>query len=357
MLSRIILASTIVTVVLVVWLVARADGERVFYMDLGRPLDERDRARVRRVQGVTLASALVGVAAAAFAPLPAAVLVATLLPFVPIAWLLIEVVGAVKSAKPAEASLRFRVPLTEPPPAKQYVSLPLQIAHGALIALSAAAFVFVRGQLPVLVPLHFDAAGRPNRWGSPDELWALGGIMLFCWALCWLLVVGVARERWALPTAHTEAYARASRRRRQLLVRMIEVLMLCVNAAVAASWLGIAIGSLPGWSHLLGITVVVALVLSAGGAVGSLVAFLAPLTAVQRQLSALGGVALGTRPDGWRWGGMIYYAPDDPALFIPKRFGIGQTFNFARPAAWLILVLLVVVPIGIAFTSMLLSRR
>ena len=91
--------------------------------------------------------------------------------------------------------------------------------------------------------------------------------------------------------------------------------------------------------------------------VGSLVAFLAPLTAVQRQLSALGGVALGTRPDGWRWGGMIYYAPDDPALFIPKRFGIGQTFNFARPAAWLILVLLVVAPIGIAFTSMLLSRR
>lgn len=124
MLSRIILASTIVTVVLVVWLVARADGERVFYMDLGRPLDERDRARVRRVQGVTLASALVGVAAAAFAPLPAAVLVATLLPFVPIAWLLVEVVGAVKSAKPAEASLRFRVPLTEPPPAKQYDRCP-----------------------------------------------------------------------------------------------------------------------------------------------------------------------------------------------------------------------------------------
>ncbi|MBI3205510.1 MAG: DUF1648 domain-containing protein [Myxococcales bacterium] len=357
MLSRIILASTIVTVVLVVWLVARTDRERVFYMDLGRKLDANDRARVRRVRVVTLGSALIGVAGAAFTPIPTAVLVSTLLPFVPIVWLLIEVVGAVKSAKPMEASLRFRVPLTDPPPAKQYVSLPLQVAQGALVLLSAAAFVLVRSHLPELVPLHFDAAGRPNRWGSPDELWALGGIMLFCWALSWLIVVGVAKERWALPTTQTEAYARASRRRRSLLVRMVEVLMLCVNGAVAVSWLGIALGSLPGMSHLLAISVVAALVLSAGGAVGSLVAFLAPLAAVQRELTALGGVALGTRPDGWRWGGMIYYAPDDPALFIPKRIGIGQTFNFARPAAWLILIVLLVVPIGIAFTSMLLSRR
>lgn len=32
----------------------------------------------------------------------------------------------------------------------------------------------------------------------------------------------------------------------------------------------------------------------------------------------------------WKWG-MIYYNPQDPSLFIEKRFGIGWTINFGRP--------------------------
>jgi Predicted membrane protein len=34
--------------------------------------------------------------------------------------------------------------------------------------------------------------------------------------------------------------------------------------------------------------------------------------------------------------GQFYYNPDDPALFLEKRFGIGWTMNFARPLAWII---------------------
>jgi len=34
--------------------------------------------------------------------------------------------------------------------------------------------------------------------------------------------------------------------------------------------------------------------------------------------------------------GQFYYNPDDPALFLEKRFGIGWTINFARPLAWII---------------------
>lgn len=35
--------------------------------------------------------------------------------------------------------------------------------------------------------------------------------------------------------------------------------------------------------------------------------------------------------------GQFYYNPDDPALFLEKRFGVGWTVNLARPLAWLIL--------------------
>lgn len=357
LLSRIILASTVVTVALVIWLVARIDGERIFFMDLGRKLDASDRARPRRVRAVTLVSCAAGVASAALGPVPLAVISATFVPFVPVVWLLVEVIGAVRSAKPVEAPLRFRVPLTEPPPARAYVSPPLQIAHAALIALSAAGFSLVRSALPESVPLHFDAAGHPNRWGSPDELWGLAGIMLFDYALLWLIVRGTASERWALPSENPEVYARASRRRRELLVRMVEVLMLSVNACIAVAWLSIAVGSLPGNRGLLGVGIVASLLLSSVGTIGSLVYFMRPLLEVQAELARLGGVTLGTRPDGWRWRGMIYYAPEDPALWIPKRYGIGQTLNFARPGAWVFLGFTLLLPIGIALLAMLLSRR
>ncbi|WP_347862069.1 DUF5808 domain-containing protein [Salimicrobium sp. PL1-032A] len=32
--------------------------------------------------------------------------------------------------------------------------------------------------------------------------------------------------------------------------------------------------------------------------------------------------------------GQIYFNPDDPSIFLEKRFGVGWTVNFARPLAW-----------------------
>ncbi len=38
----------------------------------------------------------------------------------------------------------------------------------------------------------------------------------------------------------------------------------------------------------------------------------------------------------WKWG-VFYYNPQDPSLFVEKRFGIGWTFNFGRRVSWIIL--------------------
>ena len=52
------------------------------------------------------------------------------------------------------------------------------------------------------------------------------------------------------------------------------------------------------------------------------------------------------------WRGRVFYVnPDDPALFVPKRFGIGYTINFAHPwssAALAVIVLVAAVPIMVA---------
>ncbi len=45
-----------------------------------------------------------------------------------------------------------------------------------------------------------------------------------------------------------------------------------------------------------------------------------------------------TREDDKYWKlGSLYYNPEDPSLFIEKRFGIGWTMNWARPMSWVIM--------------------
>lgn len=42
--------------------------------------------------------------------------------------------------------------------------------------------------------------------------------------------------------------------------------------------------------------------------------------------------------DRYWYGGVFYNNPDDPALFVPKRFGLGWTMNFGHPRAKLVLL-------------------
>ncbi|SNT65500.1 Uncharacterized membrane protein [Asanoa hainanensis] len=52
------------------------------------------------------------------------------------------------------------------------------------------------------------------------------------------------------------------------------------------------------------------------------------------------------RDDDANWrGGLIYVNRDDPALLVPKRFGVGWTLNFGRPAAWLALGVILAIPV------------
>lgn len=45
------------------------------------------------------------------------------------------------------------------------------------------------------------------------------------------------------------------------------------------------------------------------------------------------------RDDDQHWKlGMFYFNPDDPALFLEKRFGVGWTVNLARPIIWFIVI-------------------
>ena len=61
-----------------------------------------------------------------------------------------------------------------------------------------------------------------------------------------------------------------------------------------------------------------------------------------------------TQPPEVGWKGIFYSNPDDPALFVPKRFGIGYTLNFGNPWSWVVLALIlamVALPIGLSIAN------
>ena len=46
----------------------------------------------------------------------------------------------------------------------------------------------------------------------------------------------------------------------------------------------------------------------------------------------------------WSRFDLVHHVTDDPALMVEKRLGIGYTMNFARPGAWLLLGIIILIP-------------
>jgi uncharacterized membrane protein len=57
-------------------------------------------------------------------------------------------------------------------------------------------------------------------------------------------------------------------------------------------------------------------------------------------------VPVGDRtPDRYWKLGIFYFNRDDPAVLVEKRFGLGYSLNFARPTAWIIVLLVLTGPL------------
>ncbi len=69
------------------------------------------------------------------------------------------------------------------------------------------------------------------------------------------------------------------------------------------------------------------------------------------RLSRLAPPIEGSRDSDYRCGGLLYWNAADPRLFVPKRIGIGLTFNFGRPMAWVLMTALLA-PVGIVLVML-----
>jgi uncharacterized membrane protein len=127
---------------------------------------------------------------------------------------------------------------------------------------------------------------------------------------------------------------------RRLGVRMLELMLVPMNIALALMWLVAVDAAGRGDGSSIGVAVLGLLLAVPVVVIGPLALTVRRGREARARVLAARGDGAGD--DGWIAGGMLYYAPNDERLLVSKRIGIGGTFNFARPAAWVLLVVLLV---------------
>lgn len=189
-------------------------------------------------------------------------------------------------------------------------------------------------EIPDKFPVHWGIHGQPNGWSVRTPIGVYGPLLFGA-----AMVIGISLLAYMFSHAARRAPVPADVPALSDFPHRIAVLLLGVEYFIAAMF------SLVGLLPLTG---------SPGAApiVMLTVAILASAVFLGRWIShgrdhwphAAGD---GTPDACWKLG-LVYFNPDDPALFVEKRIGIGYTINFAHGKAWMILVLTLLLPLGLA---------
>jgi uncharacterized membrane protein len=248
--------------------------------------------------------------------------------------------------------------VTEAETLRRRVELPggwtLQV--GPFAALAGAAF-YLRSrwaELPERFPVHWGFDGRPNGWANRNPAGVFGPLLIagVVAASMALLASLLRRDR---NTRGAEVPAAAERRfRRAVLWALLATEYLVVVVSIWVSLLPLAAAASGGMAGPPRIAPFVGLILTF---VVTVTVILARIGHGARLAAARNGVAqhqsdgapVGRRSPERCWrAGIFYVDPDDPAIFVEKRFGIGYTLNFGHPMSWLILGLSILAPLAVA---------
>jgi hypothetical protein len=195
----------------------------------------------------------------------------------------------------------------------------------------AAIFLHANWQrLPSRFPIHWGLNGTPDRWAERDWRSVDGPLLVgmlviaLLHVLGYMIVSGSPRGRMAETADWTARFRRAN-------LRMIVAMGWTLAALFGVLALNPYLASgdelaIPAW-------------LMVGAVLAVTAGFLWPIVRISQEP---GSGSDGTPDECWKLG-QIYYNPNDPALMVEKRFGVGYTINFGNRASWLLVGLLVLI--------------
>lgn len=213
-------------------------------------------------------------------------------------------------------------------------SLVWNVVYVPIVLITLAIGLALYPSTPDLVPTHFDFAGNVNQW-TPKGPALIAFPLLFevFMAACfifshWMTIRSKKDIDPARPAISAYAYGAFAR---------AECILLLVGGSVLTAVLGIVMILM--MAEILSMLVTIALIIVAtlifvGATIAVSVVYGQSGSRLVKRLEESGDI-IADNDEHWK-AGIFYFNKDDASLFLPKRFGVGWTMNWARPAAWLI---------------------
>ena len=213
-------------------------------------------------------------------------------------------------------------------------SLAWNVVYVPIVLITLAIGLALYPSTPDLVPTHFDFAGNVNQW-TPKGPALIAFPLLFevFMAVCfifshWMAIRSKKDIDPARPAISAYAYGAFAR---------AECILLLVGGSVLTAVLGIVMILM--MTEILSMLVTIALIIVAtsilvGATIAISIVYGQSGSRLVKCLEENGDI-IADNDEHWK-AGVFYWNKDDASLILPKRFGVGWTMNWARPAAWLI---------------------
>ncbi|MEO6115099.1 MAG: DUF5808 domain-containing protein [Pseudolysinimonas sp.] len=251
------------------------------------------------------------------------------------------------------AGIPVRVSAEITPVAYHHPPLVLPLLAAVVLAVATSIDVALYPTLPDPIATHYGISGAPDAF-APKSIWSVFAVLIIGAAVVALLVgLSFVAARYSMRPQPDDSAKQATLRiqaQRHILTSLLSELAFVLALGLSAIEVGQRL--LPGVQWVIAATsigLVVLVVLVVASTMLRARSLLRPANAREGQV---------TRPDGadddahWK-GGFLYVNRDDPALFVPRRFGFGWTVNLGRPGGAVLGILSILVIAGAIVAAVL----
>lgn len=232
----------------------------------------------------------------------------------------------------------------------EYTNLYLEAIVLCLSVVPSLFLIYYYPRLPEKIPVHWDWMGRPDGFArkSFGSVFFLSMTLVYLQGLFLLVKHGLLTVKMTLPAGeHAEEYLRGKEEFLNTVMKMMDWVRVVVAMMMSALLMNIVFSSV---EHLRHLTTIAIIVDSASTLllVAICVYYCVRLVRIDRRLKrAVGRVYVQRGRDAAHWyaGGLFYYNPEDPALFVEKLVGFGYTFNMANRWVYVYLAYIIVLPL------------